>query len=244
MSHGRPRVALLERVAAVPVGLVLALLVGLSTAVRTVAAVGPATQVYFPDEYIYTALACGFAETGRPVIRGHAAHFPSILEPLLASPFRLFHDPLLAYPVARGWLDQARLGHVSLLETPGNPAGRTFEQRSWNGSVDGVYLFGGVPAFDDFGSKALQIDHDGRLVTPAGRVDGALLVENYAVRLHLRDAALVRPAMGFELWRPLGPRARTGSCSVAPTTAGLPAGDRSSSGLTRPAARRAPSASS
>ena len=93
-------------------------------------------------------------------------------------------------------------------ETPGSPPGRAFEQLSWNGSVDNVYRFGGAPAFDDFGSQALQIERDGRLVTPAGRVDEGLLVENFAVQLHLRDALLVSSAMGFELWRPIGtPRA-------------------------------------
>ena len=35
--------------------------------------------------------------TGKPLIRGHSAHFPAMLEPLAAAPFWLFHDPQLAY---------------------------------------------------------------------------------------------------------------------------------------------------
>ncbi len=96
-SHAHERLALSERVAAVPAGAVLALLVAVSTALRSIVALGHSVQVYFPDEYIYSALARGFAEHGRPVIRGHAAHFPSLLEPILAAPFWLFGDPMLAY---------------------------------------------------------------------------------------------------------------------------------------------------
>ena len=33
------------------------------------------------------------AETGRLKIRGHAAHFPALLEPILAAPFWLGGDP-------------------------------------------------------------------------------------------------------------------------------------------------------
>jgi hypothetical protein len=96
-TPARARLALAQRVAAAPATLVLGLLVALSSGLRTLLAFGHAVHVYFPDEYIYSALARGFAEHGRPVIRGHAAHFPSLLEPLLASPFWLSGDPMLAY---------------------------------------------------------------------------------------------------------------------------------------------------
>jgi hypothetical protein len=96
-NPARAGLALVERVAAAPAALVLGVLVALSAAIRTLVAFGHAVHVYFPDEYIYSALARGFAEHGRPVIRGHSAHFPSLLEPILAAPFWLSGDPLLAY---------------------------------------------------------------------------------------------------------------------------------------------------
>jgi len=96
-SPGRGGLGLARRIAAAPTAVLLGALVALSTGIRTLIAVGHAVPVYFPDEYIYSALARGFAETGTPVIRGHAAHFPSLLEPIVAAPFWLFGDPMLAY---------------------------------------------------------------------------------------------------------------------------------------------------
>ena len=87
----------LERISAVPAKLVLAGLVGVSFVARFAAALAHATPLYFPDEYIYGTIARSVAEHGRPLIRGGSAHFPAMLEPLVAAPFWLFHDPLLAY---------------------------------------------------------------------------------------------------------------------------------------------------
>jgi hypothetical protein len=75
----------------------LAALVAGSFAVRFLLALGRATPDYLPDEYTYSALARGLAESGRPLIRGGSAHFPALLEPLLAAPFWLFGDPQLAF---------------------------------------------------------------------------------------------------------------------------------------------------
>ena len=87
----------LDRVAAVPAQVVLAVVVGASFLIRLAAALAHATPLYFPDEYIYGTIARSLAEHGRPLIRGGPAHFPAMLEPLAAAPFWLFHDPLLAY---------------------------------------------------------------------------------------------------------------------------------------------------
>ena len=87
----------LARLAAVPARVVLAGIVGISFAVRLAAAFAHATPLYFPDEYIYATLARNLAESGRPLIRGASASFPALLEPLLAAPFWLAGDPMLAY---------------------------------------------------------------------------------------------------------------------------------------------------
>jgi hypothetical protein len=73
----------------------LTALVAVSFALRTIAAAAHPTPRYFPDEYIYAALARSIGESGRPLVRGGAAHFPALLEPLLAAPlWRLFDTPL------------------------------------------------------------------------------------------------------------------------------------------------------
>jgi hypothetical protein len=75
----------------------LAGIVAVSFVLRFAAALVHTTPLYFPDEYIYSAIARSLAESGRPLIRGHSAHFPAMLEPLLAAPFWLTHDPAIAY---------------------------------------------------------------------------------------------------------------------------------------------------
>jgi hypothetical protein len=92
----------LARLAAVPARFVLAGIVGVSFAVRLLAALSHATPLYFPDEYIYAALSRSLAESGRPLIRGASASFPALLEPLLAAPFWLAGDPMLAYRLTQG----------------------------------------------------------------------------------------------------------------------------------------------
>ena len=95
VSVSRPEA--FARATAVPARLVLAGIVAVSFVVRFVAALGHTTPLYFPDEYIYSAIGRSVAESGKPLIRGHSAHFPAMLEPLLAAPFWVFQDPAVAY---------------------------------------------------------------------------------------------------------------------------------------------------
>ena len=72
-------------------------MVVISAVIRFSFALRRPTITSFPDEYAYSQLARGLAESGRPVIRGAGAHFPALLEPLLAAPFWLFGNPQLAF---------------------------------------------------------------------------------------------------------------------------------------------------
>jgi Dolichyl-phosphate-mannose-protein mannosyltransferase len=91
------RFAVGARTRAVPAAAALAVLIALNDLVRILFSALPLqTPVYLPDEYTYSALARGIAQTGHPVIRGVPAHFPALLEPLLAAPFWLSDNPLLA----------------------------------------------------------------------------------------------------------------------------------------------------
>ena len=87
----------LARISAVSARVVLAGIVGASFLARFLGALAHATPLYFPDEYIYASISRSLAEHGRPLIRTAPAHFPALLEPLVAAPFWLFHDPALAY---------------------------------------------------------------------------------------------------------------------------------------------------
>jgi hypothetical protein len=75
-----------RRTAAVPTWVWLAGIVVASFGGRLLAALGRVTPYYLPDEYIYPSLARGFAEHGRPVIRGAGVHFPALLEPIVTAP--------------------------------------------------------------------------------------------------------------------------------------------------------------
>ena len=57
-----------------------------SFALRAIASMTHVAPTLFPDEYIYTALGRSLAQSGRPLIRGEAAHFPALLAPILAAP--------------------------------------------------------------------------------------------------------------------------------------------------------------
>jgi hypothetical protein len=92
-----PRPAAVARAATIPARLLLFGIVAASFLVRYVAAVGHTTPLYFPDEYIYSGIARSLAQSGKPLIRGSSAHFPAMLEPLLAAPFWLTNDPEVAY---------------------------------------------------------------------------------------------------------------------------------------------------
>ena len=65
--------------------------------VRAIVAGSVRTPSYFPDEYIYSALSRSLATVGRPLVRGEPAHFPALLEPLLAAPLWLVGSTATAY---------------------------------------------------------------------------------------------------------------------------------------------------
>jgi hypothetical protein len=70
----------------------LGAIVAASFVVRTLTGWLRASPVYFPDEYIYSELGRSIAEQGRLLVRGSAAHFPAVLQPLLTAPAWLAGD--------------------------------------------------------------------------------------------------------------------------------------------------------
>ena len=96
------RVSALAGLARVPSALALGSLVAAGTAARWLVAGWHATPYYFPDEYLYSALAEGIAREGLPTVHGVPAAFPALLQPLLTSPFWLAGDPALALALTQG----------------------------------------------------------------------------------------------------------------------------------------------
>src|SRR6266516_4690505 len=66
-------------------GAALAGALGAAFLLRLVLVWSRATPNYFPDEYLYAALGRSLAGLGVPSVRGHAAHFPALLQPLLTA---------------------------------------------------------------------------------------------------------------------------------------------------------------
>jgi hypothetical protein len=81
--------------------LALALLVVGSAAARVVASWLRATPNYFPDEYIYSSLARSLAAGRLPEVRGHVAHFPALLQPLVTAPAWWFGSLETGYRVTQ-----------------------------------------------------------------------------------------------------------------------------------------------
>src|SRR5438309_5953562 len=92
----------LARTRALPVRLVLGGLIAVTVGARFAAVLAHATPLYFPDEYIDGAIARSVGQHGRLAVRGAPAHFPALLEPLLAAPFWAFGNAELAYRLTQG----------------------------------------------------------------------------------------------------------------------------------------------
>ena len=97
----RPRAKALTDVLSLPAAW-LSLIIATSTVTRLAAAWPHTSPRTFPDEYIYAALARSVASGDGLVIRGSAARFPALLEPLLAAPLWLVGDTATAYRLTQG----------------------------------------------------------------------------------------------------------------------------------------------
>ena len=91
--------AVLDRVLAWK--LALGGLVVVSIVARTWAGRLRATPNYFPDEGIYAALSRSIAHGHLPAVRGHVAHFPALLQPILTAPAWWFGSLETGYRVTQ-----------------------------------------------------------------------------------------------------------------------------------------------
>jgi hypothetical protein len=100
------------------------------------------------------------------------------------------------------WIDHARLGKVSLIQTPATPHVRAHEQLFWNTSVDRVLFLDRASRIDAFPAPRVRIADDGRILFRGRGIRAPLAISNYAVRVHLRGAVRVASGASYDLWRP------------------------------------------
>jgi hypothetical protein len=80
----------------------LAALVAFNVVVRTALGWLRQTPIYLGDEYLYAELGRSIAESGRPLVRGAAAEFPALFQPIVTAPAWLFDDVGTSYHLVQG----------------------------------------------------------------------------------------------------------------------------------------------
>jgi hypothetical protein len=113
------------------------------------------------------------------------------------------------FPADARWVDNAGLGDVTIVNTPGSRRELTLEQMFWNRSITRLVRLRRAGAPDVFAAPQMRIGGDGSLFVDGARVEGPLLMNEYAVTAELRGAQSVASTRLFELWKPSGsPRLR------------------------------------
>jgi hypothetical protein len=106
-------------------------------------------------------------------------------------------------PDAR-WVDHAKVGPVTLIQTPATPHARAHEQLFWNASLTRLAYLDQASPIDAFGHPHVRVADDGRLTLGGKTLRGPLAISNFAIRAQLTGASLVARGTDYELWRPAG----------------------------------------
>lgn len=103
------------------------------------------------------------------------------------------------------WVDEAKLGPVSVLQTPWSDRQQISNQLFWNRSLTRILRMDADTAeVDNFGSVRTRIAADGRIVAGGQTVREPLLVQEFASWALLDGATLVRRTVSTSLWKPAG----------------------------------------
>lgn len=103
------------------------------------------------------------------------------------------------------WVDEARLGDVSVLVTPGTLRAAVSSALFWNRSLTRLLQMRGTEVVDAFGFTGVTVGRDGTLLANGRAVTGPVLVQEYASTTDLDAARLLRRDPGSSLWQPAGP---------------------------------------
>ena len=104
-----------------------------------------------------------------------------------------------------GWIDHAGFGDVALIVLKDSPRPQAIENLFWNRSLKRVYMVHNPAPFDSFPTYGLHIGANGELLTGnGGSIDTPFVVEEYADRVQIDDAKLIKRALTNSFWRPTG----------------------------------------
>ena len=107
-------------------------------------------------------------------------------------------------PPDASWVDHAKVGDATLIQTPATPHARAHEQLFWNSSLTRLAFLDQASPIDAFGRPHVTDVDDGRLLLGGKTMRGPLAISNFAVRARLTGAVAVATGADYELWRPTG----------------------------------------
>jgi hypothetical protein len=108
-----------------------------------------------------------------------------------------------ALPADPSWVDRARVGQVTLLESFAGGRGRSsFQELFWNRSITRVALLPGASKFDVFRTETVKVGDDGSLTVNGSPLKGPLLVDTYGSTVRLRGGHVFETGPTAALWLP------------------------------------------
>jgi hypothetical protein len=105
-------------------------------------------------------------------------------------------------PVEPSWVDRARVGDVTLLQSFSGARGNTLQELFWNRSINRVGLLPGAAKFDSFRTERVRVGDDGSLTINGRPLTGPLLADIYGSTVLLQNAHVVDRSPTATLWSP------------------------------------------
>jgi hypothetical protein len=105
-------------------------------------------------------------------------------------------------PADPSWVDQARVGDVTMLQSFSGGRGNSLQELFWNRSIKRVVLLPGAHRFDSFAVEQARVAGDGSLTVGRRPVTGPLLVDTFGSTVRLRGARELERAPTAALWVP------------------------------------------
>jgi hypothetical protein len=101
------------------------------------------------------------------------------------------------------WVDRARVGDVTLLQSYSGVRAITLQELFWNRSIKRVVLLPGAARFDAFRTEQARASGDGSLFVSGREVTGPVLVDTFGSTVRLRGARVLESGPTATLWLPV-----------------------------------------
>jgi hypothetical protein len=105
-------------------------------------------------------------------------------------------------PADPSWVDQARVGDVTLLQAFSGPRAASLQELFWNRSITRVALLPGASRFDNFPTERARVGADGAVTVNGRPIQGPLLVDTFGSTVRLRGARELESGPTASLWLP------------------------------------------